>query len=221
MQLGPRRKCLDDPFESDFFLRTVGEKLGRQRRRRCLKKQNGFGSLFETISFPQRRNCIICLLGCSFFITRTRESSFFTNFSSDNFLTWINDNNFQWNDSGASAGVQCRSRITNKSLRFTNSQLSDVFSLHLAGTSLRPCQKKSFLPLKAISSLSQFIFLLSTRNCYYFAIKSSSLIDLLAVNGSARSRSQGVPAFVIGSYFCLLLSFFLLHSKLVLALATK
>lgn len=84
-------------------------------------------------------------------------------------------------------------RITNKSLRFKSSQLSDVFSLHLAGTSLRPCQKLFLVsPRKAISSLSQFIFLLSTRNCYYFAIKSSSLIDLLAVNGSGWCRSQGV-----------------------------
>lgn len=96
----------------------------------------------------------------------SRVSSFFTNFPSDNFLTWINDNNFQWNDSGASAGVQCSSaRITNKSLRFKDSQLSDVFSLHLAGTSLRPCQKNFFLfsPESNFVALADFIFVVDAE----------------------------------------------------------
>lgn len=108
---------------------------------------------------------------------------------------WINDNSFQWNDSKASAGVQC-ARITNKSLRFMKSQLSGDFFLPLpSSAAFFVCQfrqsLRAFLSPKNLqfhSSITQFIFLLSTRNCYYFAIKSSSLlIDLLE---SPLSRSS-------------------------------
>lgn len=72
---------------------------------------------------------------------------------------------------------------------FHSSSTSFVFHLVHFFVYQIPFAILTFLSPKVfLSSITQFIFLLSTRNCYYFAIKSSSLlIDLLEEKLSLRS----------------------------------
>lgn len=227
--------AVSDPLENDFLhtkpntkrsLRS-GTNLGSPHCRFTLPKRKE--------SFPERRNCIICWLGCSLRHHLSRVSSFFTNFLLHE-TEIINDNNFQWNGSeyqqGSSAlGLQanlygswnlnCRTsllqasknrrevvnikcKISNQEER-TKFQLSWTFAI-------------KNLYSWFISAFPQFILLLSTRNSYYFAIKSSSLIiDLLKVHIVRKKeslRDSSLEVFLVIGYVASELAWKLVWYKL-------